>query len=88
VVYPGFVISESTLVGPLAEGGEPIKIGIRKSQTEVNLLNAFYAIEWVLFAGFAVFLWGRLVQDERKRLETETAETTETTETPASSGLN
>ncbi len=88
VVYPGFVISESTLVGPLAEGGEPIKIGIRKSQTEVNLLNAFYAIEWVLFAGFAVFLWGRLVQDERKRLETETAEATETTETPASSGLN
>jgi hypothetical protein len=28
-----------------------------------NLLNIFYAIEWVLFAGFAVFLWYRLVKD-------------------------
>ena len=68
-VYPGFVISERMLAPQLAEGGEPIKIGIRKSQTELNLLNAFYAIEWVLFAGFAIFLWGRLVQDERTRLE-------------------
>lgn len=68
-VYPGFVISEHILAPQLAESGEPIKIGIRKSQTELNLLNAFYAIEWVIFAGFAIFLWARLVQDERRRLE-------------------
>ena len=73
-VYPGFVISERMLAPQLAEGGEPIKIGIRKSQTELNLLNAFYAIEWVLFAGFAIFLWGRLVQDERKRVAEESAD--------------
>jgi hypothetical protein len=24
----------------------------------------FYAAEWVIFAGFAVFLWWRLVRDE------------------------
>ena len=70
-VYPGFVILEN-VVGPASsQDGEAIKIGIRKSQTELNLLNAFYAIEWVLFAGFALFLWGRLIQDERKRLSQE-----------------
>jgi cytochrome oxidase assembly protein ShyY1 len=69
--YAGFLISDRMLAPQLADGGEPIKIGIRKSQTELNLLNAFYAIEWVLFSGFAVFMWGRLVQDERKRIEAE-----------------
>jgi len=67
--YAGFLISDRMLAPQLADGGEPIKIGIRKSQTELNLLNAFYAIEWIVFSGFAVFLWGRLVQDERKRME-------------------
>lgn len=73
-VYAGFIISERMFAPSLATGGEVIKIGIRKSQTELNLLNAFYAIEWVLFAGFAVFMWGRLVQDERKRIEAEGAD--------------
>jgi hypothetical protein len=67
--YGGFVISDRMLAPATSDGGEPIKIGIRKSQTELNLLNAFYAIEWVVFSGFAVFMWGRLVQDERKRIE-------------------
>lgn len=70
-VYSGFVISEQIIAKHLAESGEAIKIGIRKSQTELNLLSAFYAIEWILFSGFALFLWGRLVQDERKRIEGE-----------------
>lgn len=29
----------------------------------VNWLSAFYAIEWAVFAGFAVFLWYRTVKD-------------------------
>ena len=29
----------------------------------LNLLNVFYAVEWVIFAGFAIFLWYRLVKD-------------------------
>ncbi len=33
----------------------------------VNWLSAFYAIEWSVFAGFAVFMWWRLVEDERLR---------------------
>jgi surfeit locus 1 family protein len=27
----------------------------------------FYAIEWVVFAGFAVYLWYRLVKDQYER---------------------
>ena len=43
---------------------------------ELNWLNVFYAIEWVVFAGFAIFLWYRLVRDavERERDEAEAAE--------------
>lgn len=33
------------------------------TEVSINLLNVFYAVEWVLFAGFAVFLWYRLVMD-------------------------
>ncbi len=29
----------------------------------LNWLNLFYAAEWVIFAGFAVYLWYRLVRD-------------------------
>jgi hypothetical protein len=31
---------------------------------KINWLSAFYFLEWLLFAGFAVFLWWRLVKDE------------------------
>ena len=51
--------------------GTPIIIEQEQPRTEINILNAFYAIEWVLFAGFAVFLWWRLVQDERLGLRGE-----------------
>jgi len=34
---------------------------------QVNWLNIFYAIEWVVFAGFAVFFWYRLVKDAWER---------------------
>jgi hypothetical protein len=29
----------------------------------INWLSVFYAAEWILFAGFALFLWGRTVKD-------------------------
>lgn len=37
------------------------------TQTQLNWLNVFYALEWVLFGGFAIYLWYRLVQDDRER---------------------
>lgn len=39
----------------------------------LNWLNVFYAVEWVVFAGFAIFLWFRLVRDAFER-EVEEAE--------------
>ncbi len=44
------------------------------SDIELNLLNIFYAIEWVVFAGFAIFLWFRLVRDTWERELEEAAE--------------
>ena len=36
----------------------------------VNWLNLFYAAEWVVFAGFAFYMWYRLARDDwEKRLE-------------------
>jgi hypothetical protein len=46
-------------------GLEPIVIAPPEAGTQVNWLTLFYALEWALFAGFAVFLWWRLVEDAR-----------------------
>jgi hypothetical protein len=48
-------------------GLERIVIAPPDAGTEVNWLTLFYALEWALFAGFAVFLWWRLVEDQRIR---------------------
>ena len=42
---------------------EPITIGVARSDTQVNWLSAFYAIEWTVFALFALFIWWRLLSD-------------------------
>lgn len=36
-------------------------------QGQLSLLNLFYAVEWALFAGFAIYLWYRLVRDVLER---------------------
>ncbi|KQX07883.1 hypothetical protein ASC59_09245 [Leifsonia sp. Root1293] len=41
---------------------------------ELNWLNIFYAVEWVVFAGFAIFLWYRLVRDAYEREQEEAAD--------------
>jgi surfeit locus 1 family protein len=48
-------------------GLDPIDIPPQEVGTTVNWLTLFYAVEWVLFGVFAVFLWWRLVQDQRIR---------------------
>lgn len=63
-VYNGYVVSNTPLAGL-----ETINAPAPDTSVEVNWLNLFYAAEWVIFAGFAVFLWWRLVRDvwERER---------------------
>jgi cytochrome oxidase assembly protein ShyY1 len=43
-------------------------------QNTVNWLNIFYAAEWAIFAGFAIFLWYRVVKDAWEK-QAEDAET-------------
>ena len=65
-VYGGYLILDTAPAGlDLIDAPAPI------TEVSLNLLNVFYALEWVIFAGFAIFLWYRLVKDA---WEDETAE--------------
>lgn len=57
-VYNGYIVSDATVAGL-----EPIHAPRPVQEVELNWLNLFYAAEWVIFAGFAIFLWWRLVRD-------------------------
>ena len=51
-----------------AEGGlEPVWVAPQPEETQVIWLNVFYGVEWILFAGFALFLWWRFVRDDHQR---------------------
>jgi cytochrome oxidase assembly protein ShyY1 len=57
-VYGGYLVLHTPIAGlDLIDSPAPT------TEVSFNLLNIFYAIEWALFAGFAVFLWYRLVKD-------------------------
>lgn len=72
--YPGFVSATdvTTAAGapvPASAGLEPLSIEPQPLEQPVNWLNIFYAVEWVVFAGFAIFLWWRLVRDDYERTQ-------------------
>jgi cytochrome oxidase assembly protein ShyY1 len=69
-VYFGYVTAAEPAAGLDAISSPP-----PSQEVEVNWLNIFYAIEWAVFAAFAVYLWYRLVKDavERERDEAEEA---------------
>lgn len=73
-MYPGFVaatseLADGTEVGAAAVAGvlKPLDIGPQPPAQQVNWLNLFYSLEWVVFAGFALFIWWRLVKDDYRR---------------------
>jgi surfeit locus 1 family protein len=67
-VFGGYIVAKTPIAGLTA-----IDSPIPQRTTELNWLNIFYAIEWVIFALAAIFFWYRLVRDEWER-ETEEAE--------------
>ncbi|WP_077489943.1 SURF1 family protein [Sinomonas mesophila] len=74
--YPGFVAATSEVTpdgdaSAAARGGpvEALTIEPQPLEQPVNWLNIFYAVEWVVFAGFSVFLWWRLVRDDYERTQ-------------------
>lgn len=58
-VYGGYVI-----LGDAPPGLMTIDAPAPQEEVALNWLNVFYALEWVVFAGFAVFLWARFLRDE------------------------
>lgn len=61
-VYTGYLVLDVPAAGLAA-----IDAPAPPREVEVNLLNLFYALEWVLFAGAAGFIWWRLVKDAVER---------------------
>lgn len=68
-VYFGYVTASEP-----APGLEAIYSPVPETGAELNWLNVFYAVEWVVFAGFAIYLWYRLVRDAVEREREEAAE--------------
>ncbi|MBN9150798.1 MAG: hypothetical protein J0H56_05190 [Micrococcales bacterium] len=64
-VYNGYIVANTPVAGL-----EKIDSPRPSQEVELNWLNLFYAAEWVIFAGFAVFLWWRLVRDVWEREQT------------------
>jgi cytochrome oxidase assembly protein ShyY1 len=61
-VYSGYLVLESAPEGLVSIGTEA-----PPTNRQLNWLNLFYAAEWIIFAGFALYLWYRLVKDEWER---------------------
>ena len=57
-VYAGYLVA-STPVAGLRGIDSPAP----SQEVSLNWLNVFYAAEWAIFAGFAIYLWYRLVRD-------------------------
>ncbi|WP_241979990.1 SURF1 family protein [Cryobacterium glaciale] len=70
-VYSAYIVDAAAPAGL-----DVIDSPVPEVDQSLNWLNIFYAIEWVVFAGFAVFLWYRLVRDalEREQEDAEAAE--------------
>lgn len=66
-MYLGYVVADGTT----AKAADLGTIADRAPTRDVQFdwLNLFYAVEWVVFAGFAVFLWYRFVKDAWEREE-------------------
>ncbi|MGD8192924.1 SURF1 family protein [Herbiconiux sp. P18] len=70
-VYGGYLVLDSAPPGlTVIDSPEP------DSSVQLNWLNIFYAAEWVVFAGFAIYLWCRLVRDAWERELEELEEST------------
>lgn len=64
--YGGYLVSTTGLAGL-----QRIVSPAPQQESQLGLLNLFYAVEWAIFGGFALYLWYRLVKDA---LETQTEE--------------
>lgn len=68
-VYEAYVVEHQRVAGL-----EPIYSPPPIQQVTLNWLNVFYAVEWAVFAGFALYFWYRVVKDAKEREDDERAE--------------
>ena len=68
-VYGGYLV-----VADAPDGLTTIDSPRPSDEVSINWLNIFYAVEWAVFAVFAVYLWFRLVKDAWEREQEEAAE--------------
>jgi len=61
-VYGGYIVWDDA-----AAGLDVIDSPVPEVGLTLNWLNVFYAVEWAVFAVFAVYLWFRLVKDAWER---------------------
>jgi cytochrome oxidase assembly protein ShyY1 len=65
-VYEAYVVEKTPPAGlDKIDSPPPIQ------QSTLNWLNVFYAAEWIIFAGFAIFFWYRLVKDAKEKEDEE-----------------
>ncbi len=69
--YPGFVAATAESSGgkglSLPTEMKALNIAAQPPARQINWLNLFYSVEWVVFAGFALYIWWRLVADDYRR---------------------
>lgn len=70
VTYSGFV----TQTNGTDTGLTPVIVDPQPQEAPINWLNIFYGVEWVVFAGFAIFMWWRLVADDYRRQQEDAAD--------------
>jgi len=71
-VYAGYLVTDAA-----THGLDQIDAPAPSTEISINWLNIFYAVEWAVFAGFAIFLWFRLVKDAWEREQEELEENAE-----------
>lgn len=81
-LYNGFVFLEAE---DPATGDQLTKVPTPVGDTGIRWRNAAYAVQWWIFAGFALWIWWRMVRDESRREQTTDA--TAVRNTHATGGL-
>jgi cytochrome oxidase assembly protein ShyY1 len=65
-VYNGYIVADEAPAGLTMIDARPVE-----EEVTLNWLNIFYAVEWAVFAGFAIFVWFHLVKDAKSRRDEE-----------------
>jgi len=68
----GFVESEDP-----ADAAPPTRVPTPTGKTDLQWRNAAYAVQWWIFALFALWMWGRMVRDEARRAQGDPADPAE-----------